>query len=117
MFQVENLVKQISHQKEERQVSCNECANHFVGCVYVISAVSLHFISEFVYTLVLEYYTCIDNLMESNLIVGKKYSYCVRAINQFHYMDHPFDLEGMGRTLTSSDNVCSGKQSKFERLI
>lgn len=30
-----------------------------------------------------------DDLELSNLIVGKEYAYCVRAINNKHYMDSP----------------------------
>eukprot|EP00559_Dactyliosolen_fragilissimus_P002088 CAMPEP_0184871508 /NCGR_PEP_ID=MMETSP0580-20130426/40756_1 /TAXON_ID=1118495 /ORGANISM="Dactyliosolen fragilissimus" /LENGTH=2372 /DNA_ID=CAMNT_0027374173 /DNA_START=995 /DNA_END=8116 /DNA_ORIENTATION=+ len=58
-----------------------------------------------------------DNLAKSKLVVGKDYKYCVRAINPVLYMDHPFDHEGVGRTLLSSSDTCADHRIQWEASI
>lgn len=55
-----------------------------------------------------------DELVSSNLIVGNKYAYCVRAINQDRYMDHPYDSYQSPRSITSSDATCSSHKIRWE---
>ena len=55
-----------------------------------------------------------DDLSLSNLVVGKKYTYCIRAINKDHYMDHPYDSYKTYRSITSSDATCSSHTVKWE---
>ena len=60
-----------------------------------------------------------DNLLihPSNLEVGEKYSYCVRAVASPHYMDAPFALSTERRLLTSSLNACDAHKILFEAGI
>ena len=58
-----------------------------------------------------------DDLSLSNLIVGKRYSYCVRAVKQDHYMDSPYEGGGERRLLTSSESTCGAHTITWEASI
>jgi hypothetical protein len=58
-----------------------------------------------------------DNLSVSKLFVGKKYSYCVRAVGEPHYMDAPFSLSTERRLLTSSLSSCDAHYIHWEASI
>ena len=58
-----------------------------------------------------------DDLSLSNLIVGNKYSYCVRAVKQGHYMDAPYERSGERRLLTSSESTCDAHVIRWEASI
>jgi len=82
------------------------------------------FVSDFYFSAAEECYTMIspereasDNLSLSKLLVGKKYSYCVRAIGEPHYMDAPFSLSTERRLLTSSLSSCDAHYIHWEASI
>lgn len=58
-----------------------------------------------------------DDLQYSKLPIGKLYMYCVRAVHNTHYMDHPLDYEGAGRQLQSSDDTCAPHKIRWEASI
>ena len=58
-----------------------------------------------------------DDLAKSKLIVGRDYKYCVRAVHPILYMDHPFDHDGLGRTLLSSSDTCADHRIQWEASI
>ena len=55
-----------------------------------------------------------DDLSLSNLIVGQKYAYCVRAISQALYMDHPYDSYESFRSTSSSGSACTSQTIRWE---
>ena len=59
-----------------------------------------------------------DDLRLSKLIVGEEYAYCVRAINNDHYMDTT-DVDSTGRMVTfkSSASVCDTHTIGWEASI
>ena len=58
-----------------------------------------------------------DDLSMTNLVVGNTYSYCIRAVNPIHYMDHPLDIDDEGRVLSSSGKSCIEHTIKWESSI
>lgn len=79
------------------------------------------FVSDFYFSGAEECFTTIDpgkeasdDLSFSNLVVGKKYYYCVRAIGSSHYMDAPFALSTERRLITSSLSACDAHTIEWE---
>lgn len=82
------------------------------------------FTSDFYFSAAEECFTTIepgieasDDLSLSNLIVGERYSYCVRAIGSSHYMDAPFALSNERRVITSSLSACDSHTIAWESSI
>jgi hypothetical protein len=61
---------------------------------------------------------CSDDLSKSELPIGTTFTYCVRAVKDGHYMDHPFAVDNLAsRTLTSSDDTCASHKVRWEASI
>jgi len=58
-----------------------------------------------------------DDLRISQLEVGRKYAYCVRAVRADHYMDSPFEAVDERRILTSSSSACAAHKIEWEASI
>ena len=58
-----------------------------------------------------------DDLSSSQLIVGKRYAYCVRAIRPDHYMESPYESIEERRSLTSSASACAAHTIQWEASI
>jgi hypothetical protein len=58
-----------------------------------------------------------DDLRISQLEVGRKYAYCVRAVRADHYMDSPFEAVEERRILTTSASACAAHEIEWEASI
>ena len=88
------------------------------------SAGAVSFTSDYYFTASTPYESLImpeleasDDLRLTELDVGKRYAYCVRAIKQDHYMDSPYEGVNERRLLTSSEAACAAHTIAWEASI